>query len=355
MKRIGFLDGLRGLAIILVLLYHAYYRWASIVPYKDSFSDYFFIRYGYLGVELFFLISGFVILMSLEKSSGFFSFFYKRWRRLFPAMLIATILIYFTAFFLYERPFGIPKLNSIIPGLTFVSPIWIKKLTGIVITPLEGAFWSLYVEVVFYLVFGLIYFFLGKKKAVLGIFLMYLLSIIAKEFHLDFLTQISNGFFLKYFCWFAAGSLAYLYFIDKERKYLLFAFLICLLEIFQYRYDIKLLLFYIFILSVFFLPICFEKIRIIFNNQIILFFGFISYPFYLIHENAMIAMICKQSKMITIPYILLPVLPVIILVLISYLIAKILEPSILKMIIQIEKKISKGFFLKVSEIKKIKN
>lgn len=338
MKRIEFLDGLRGLAILLVVLYHAYYRWPSIVPYGNSFSDYFFIKYSYLGVQLFFLISGFVILMSLEKSSNFFGFLYKRWLRLFPAMLIATILIYVTAAFLYERPSGIPELNSTIPGLLFLSPRWIKNMIGINIVPLEGTFWSLYVEVLFYFIFGIFYFIAGKKKAIAAIFLLYLLSIVGKQTHLNLLIKVSDFFFLKYFCWFASGSLAYLYFTDKKYKYLFFAILICLLEVLRYSYNLKLVLFYIFILFVFFMPICFEKMRLLFTNRVFLFFGLISYPFYLIHENALISLICKESKIIDIPYVLLPILPVIILMAISYFIVKIGEPFIRSLITRIDSK-----------------
>ncbi len=99
MNRINFLDGFRGLAILLVLLFHAYARWSSVVPYGDEFSMFPVFSYGYLGVNLFFLISGFVILMTLEKSKDFFQFLRKRWHRLFPAMLISTIFIFFIAQF----------------------------------------------------------------------------------------------------------------------------------------------------------------------------------------------------------------------------------------------------------------
>jgi len=55
---------------------------------SHEFSCY---KFGFFGVQLFFMISGFVILMSLEKTEGFFHFIYKRWIRLFPALLIASL------------------------------------------------------------------------------------------------------------------------------------------------------------------------------------------------------------------------------------------------------------------------
>lgn len=335
MKRIEFLDGLRGVAILLVVCYHAFSRWPLIIPYGNSYGDFSFFKYGYLGVQLFFLISGFVILMSLEKNKNFLVFIYKRWLRLFPAMLVATILIYLTARFLYERPAGLPNIKSVLPGLIFIEPRWIRTITGLAIPSLEGAFWSLYVEFEFYFIFGLSFFLLGKEKAIALIFSMFLLFLIGSEFNINILNSISDYFSFGYFGWFASGSLAYLYFIYKEKKYLYFSILAGLFEIYQYRNDSKLLLVSIFILSIFFIPIYFKRTRVLLSNRVIVFFGLISYPLYLIHENAMIAMICKISKVIDIPYILLPIISIIILVVISYFIVKILEPLIRKVIIQI--------------------
>ena len=334
MKRIEFLDGLRGVAIIMVILFHAYTRWPKIVPYGNSYSNIYFFKYGYLGVQLFFLISGFVILMSLEKSRKFSTFIYKRWLRLFPAMLIATILVYLTSSFFHERPGGIPSIKSIIPGLFFIEPDWIKIITGIKIKPLEGAFWSLFVEFKFYVVFGILYFLFGKIKAIIAITSMYILSFLGTIFHFHHINILSEFFSFTYFGWFASGSLAYIYFTDKQIKYLYFSIIASLLEICQYYHDSKLLLFSIFILLLFFVPIYFEKTRFILQNPMILFFGFISYPFYLIHENAMISLICKVSKIFEIPDILLPLLPIILLLFISYLIIKTIEPFVLNIIIK---------------------
>jgi hypothetical protein len=343
MKRIDFLDGLRGVAIILVIGFHAFSRWTAILPYGNAYRDIVIFKYGYLGVNLFFLISGFVILMSLEKNKSFFLFIYKRWLRLFPGMLIATTFIYLTADFFYERPAGIPNIYSIIPGLTFIEPNWIEKITGKHIISLEGAFWSIWVEVKFYFIFGLSYFLLGNKKATIAIFLMYLLYRLGNTFNVNCFAFLSDIFSFKYFAWFASGSLAYLYFVSKNNKYLYQSVVVSLIEIYQYRQDSKLLLFCFFIMLVFFTPIYFEKTRFLFTNSVLLLFGFISYPLYLIHQNTMIALICKFSKIIDIPYVLLPVLSLIFLVFISYFFAKTLEPFVRKMITQIITYANNGF------------
>lgn len=335
-KRIEFLDGLRGLAILLVICFHTFSRYPKIVPYGNLYGNFPLFKYGFLGVQLFFLISGFVILMSLEKRTSFFDFIYKRWLRLFPAMLVATIFIFCTAKFLHERPGGLPKINSVLPGLFFIEPSWIKIITGISINPLEGSFWSLFVEFKFYFIFGVSYFILGREKSIIAIFLMYLLSLyfIKGKLNIQFLNSIADFFSFRYFCWFASGSLAYLYFISQRNRYLFFSILINLIEVYKSRSDLKLILFYIFILLVFYLPIYFEKIRFLLSNRMFLFFGFVSYPLYLIHENAMISLICKISKVFQLPHILQPIIPILLLIFMSYFISKTLEPFISKMIIR---------------------
>ena len=88
-KRVKHLDGLRGLAIIAVFGFHLFAE-----DPKSVFLSKIFIH-GDLGVNLFFLISGFVIFMSLNKSLNFLTFIKKRYFRLFPSMLFASLLYFF--------------------------------------------------------------------------------------------------------------------------------------------------------------------------------------------------------------------------------------------------------------------
>jgi peptidoglycan/LPS O-acetylase OafA/YrhL len=338
MNRINFLDGFRGLAILMVVFYHTFSRWTSLVPYKDEFANFPLFNKGWLGVQLFFLISGFVILMTLEKNKNFIQFIYKRWLRLFPAMLISTIFIFSTLYLLPERPFGISNLSSVIPGLIFTEPSWIKIVTHNDVGVLEGTFWSLFVEVKYYFIFGILYYIFGKYKAILGVFVFYLIwlgSVVFKGFvDIRLLNLITENFSFKYFGWFTTGSLTYLYYVSKQNKYLICSFITGFTSIFS----ISLLSFdtviaIIIILLIFIATVYFDNLKKIFANKLFLFFGFISYPLYLIHENALIALIIKTQKQFHfIPNIALPIIPLAILVFIAYLIAKVLEPEIHKLI-----------------------
>lgn len=90
--RIEYLDGLRGIAIIAVVMFHGYVAFPDTLPFGDRFAV-IPLRLGWQGVQLFFLISGFVILMSLEACNDVASFVARRWLRLFPAMLICSCFI----------------------------------------------------------------------------------------------------------------------------------------------------------------------------------------------------------------------------------------------------------------------
>jgi peptidoglycan/LPS O-acetylase OafA/YrhL len=329
MKRIGFLDGLRGVAIIIAILYHAYTRWGAFVPYGNEYAYTFY--FGQVGIHLFLLISGFVILMSLENSKDVFSFMYKRWLRLFPAMLVATILIFCTAHFFYERPKGIPALSAIVPGLLFIEPEWLKTVSGIPFNALEGSFWSLFVEVKFYVAFGILYFALGRTKAIAGICVLFFLSLLPLVINYPVLEKLLETLSLRQFAWFAGGAFAYLFFVHKQKRYLLLCFAVCSCELWRTFYaDPYVIIASYCAITLFLLPVYFENFRAVLSSKFLLFFGFISYPLYLIHENAMIAMIIKFDRVFggKIPHVILPLIAISVLSVIAYVIAKYLEPLV---------------------------
>ena len=78
------LDGLRALAVVGVMLYHADHRW---------------LTGGFLGVEVFFVISGYLITMLLvgeyevAGSIDLRSFWKRRFRRLLPALYVMLAML----------------------------------------------------------------------------------------------------------------------------------------------------------------------------------------------------------------------------------------------------------------------
>ena len=105
------LDFLKGLAIIVVVLYHA-----SI------------IQSGYLGVDLFFVINGFLIIPSLcrniANSKGmiyYFTFLKKRLIRLWPLIILATIVCFLVGYFVGMLPDDFENLNETIVASNLMS------------------------------------------------------------------------------------------------------------------------------------------------------------------------------------------------------------------------------------------
>lgn len=88
-SRLRTLDGLRGLAALSVLLFH--YTVAFPRFFQDALPALFSFEIGAYGVHLFFVISGFVILMSLERSQGR-GFIRSRFLRLYPVFWASLLL-----------------------------------------------------------------------------------------------------------------------------------------------------------------------------------------------------------------------------------------------------------------------
>ncbi|MEM8619732.1 MAG: acyltransferase family protein [Actinomycetota bacterium] len=144
------LDGMRALAVVAVMVYHANSSW---------------LKGGFLGVEVFFVISGYLITLLLvaekERSDtvDMKQFWIRRARRLLPALfLMITLLTIWTA--LFERD-ALGKLRGDVVAAFFYVSNWYQIFTGAGYTapndfaPLRHL-WSLAVEEQFYLVWPLV-------------------------------------------------------------------------------------------------------------------------------------------------------------------------------------------------------
>ncbi|WP_312192479.1 acyltransferase, partial [Sphingobacterium sp.] len=119
------LDGLRGVAAIIVVAYHLFEANAENVMYQ-------YINHGYLAVDFFFLLSGFVISYAYDdrwSSMTTGNFFAKRIERLQP-MVILGMLIGALLFYLGDSAF-FPEIHNI--------PLWqvlAVMLIGFTLIPL---------------------------------------------------------------------------------------------------------------------------------------------------------------------------------------------------------------------------
>lgn len=344
MDRVKYLDGHRGLAILLVVFYHAYIRWSELLPFTEQYKANFLLSHGYLGVQLFFLISGYVILLSLEKSSHFSIFIYKRWLRLFPCMLACSAIVFMTADFFPHRPLGSPELVSLIPGLLFIDPKWFETIFPINMPILEGAFWSLYVEFKFYIFAGLVFFWRGSKALVISLIICFISSIIINYLSITFNYRIFSYLDLLvtrlsfvHFGWFGAGCSFYLYSKTKKAKWFYLALIICFGSSFYLKNQTIGEIICAFGVSVFFaFSLRNTLIQCLLSTKFLLFFGMISYPLYLMHENMMVSMIISLYKIAPmVPSIFLPAIPILVISCLAFIIASYVESPLKHQIIEI--------------------
>jgi peptidoglycan/LPS O-acetylase OafA/YrhL len=143
--RLGSLDALRGIAALSVMLLHFttdFHR-----DFRPTHISSVAWGYGAYGVHLFFLISGFVILMTAEKSARPYDFFVSRFSRLYPPYWAAII---FTTVLLIIMPtIGAPEA----PHLLRRAAVDLTMFQGWVsVGSVDSVYWTLQVEMSFYLV-----------------------------------------------------------------------------------------------------------------------------------------------------------------------------------------------------------
>ncbi len=142
--RFNEIDFLRGIACLAVLVFHYFSRapragWMQGVDYP---AIELMARYGYLGVHLFFVISGFVILMSAHDATPR-AFVASRVARLYPTLWVGATLTAGTAWLLGEGQFMVSMRDWLI-NLTMLAH-WFDA------PYVDGAYWSLGYELHFYI------------------------------------------------------------------------------------------------------------------------------------------------------------------------------------------------------------
>ena len=321
------IDGLRAIAIIPVILFHLGY-----------------LSNGYLGVDVFFVISGYLItgLIYNEVEENKFSipkFYERRIRRIFPLVLFTT-LIAFILGLIFMLPDDLENLSQSVFASNFSANNILMQITSADYWAVKNDYkplmhtWSLGIEEQFYLLYPMIFFFLkgDKKKFILP--LLIFLTILSLTAFFNSTNISSKFYFLQYrFFELSIGGICAIYFSKRngfinssKSHYILYFLLSVLVSLLFFNSiksnDIKVLTTTILTSGILVLGgLHFENnslYRVLISNRVFTGIGKISFSLYMWHQIVFAFSRYFLVEEITLNYAIALCIIVILLSIISY-------------------------------------
>lgn len=283
------LMSLRGISCLLVVIYHYF----NLVSYHSG-GEPLIINLGMVGVCIFFSISGYLIPFSLERY-GFIKFLLKRTLRIFPTAITALfIIIIFYVLFDQEslKNFSVSSiiLNFLLLAEMTKGPFF------------DGVYWTLTYELLFYVYLALFYFMTRSILLYLILNTLFLFSL--KAYFNIYSISVSHEFLVasmySFGCFFNIGLLLFILNKNKNNKMaILFLLANLFLALYSFRQFGSITVFTLFIFELYLIKIIilpdlnniFYKLNLLGANfrdginKLFIFFGTISFPFYLIHNQ----------------------------------------------------------------------
>jgi len=284
-SRIEVLDSLRAVAALAVLVFHT-------TAYQFNFGRY--------GVQLFFIISGFVIFKTVESTKTTGEFIIKRFFRLYPAYWVAIIITTIVVN-LYSTSKHV-SIKEFLVNLTMLQEHF--KVENI-----DWSYWSLTPELFFYFYMAVLIFFKAVKY-IYPVCVVWLIVILCNYFF-----KIEQHFIwikflnIRHGQLFIAGIMFYRIFsregsILKNYALILVTFVTSLL-VYTPQYGFKDMIIII--------TLCYSVFLLFINGRLnflkwrpLVFIGAISYPLYLIHQR--IALTIQENYNYTANYFLVALL-----------------------------------------------
>jgi len=279
--RFNKIDFLRAVAIISVIGYHYY---------PDI------VQSGFLGVDLFIFISGFLItnkleLLSVEKNK--IIFINQRLKKILPGLVFTIFFVIFLFFTIFSKHEFDKLIKHAIASIAFIQNTNLNNELGYFNnesnTKPFNHLWSLAIEVQFYLVYFLVYLLkINKIKFILS------LGLISLLFNIYFLINSKDIYFLFHsrFWEFSIGTLTY-YLVNKfkfkflyNNNSLLDFLIISLIIYFQFSlnsFEINPNIPSFLLAFLFILHISNSNENLIYHNKVIIYISSISYQLFLFH------------------------------------------------------------------------
>jgi len=164
------IEGLRGIAVLWVMVFHyvvvrdGKFADAFIVALKDWPVLDVFVRNGYLGVDLFFLITGFLLTLPWFRHADaglpaphWRAFYARRARRILPAYYVQLVFLFFVVvpillpkIWMQSTAYVVGNIGAHATFLHYTNPLTSASMT------VNGALWTLAIEMQYYLLLPLI-------------------------------------------------------------------------------------------------------------------------------------------------------------------------------------------------------
>lgn len=199
---------LRGVSALFVVLYH------FVLGIPDYFTQWSFIsnvsKHGYIGLYLFFFISGVVIPYSMYRANYTWKFFpafmLKRFFRLEPLYWVNILFVILLAYSIYWATKDVSRIEMINLENVIYNTLHISGLLSL--DWLNVVYWTLSIEIQYYLVIAIGYYFLISENVVIRIVYIGLLSSVG-------LLVTHHDVYFTYASIFGLGNLVFLFLIDK--------------------------------------------------------------------------------------------------------------------------------------------
>lgn len=267
--RLREMDALRGLAALAVVFYHYSYFIQFMVP--GAALPVLQVRWGDDGVKLFFAISAFAMLATIERTPTAWAFAQARARRLLPEYWLAMLLTGMVVWL-----FG-PARLAVTPAEWLANLPLMQKLTGVPMV--DGVYWTLNVEVIFYALIALAWA-TGALRSIDRLVLAWLAVrlvcwLLPTPVWLQFLLLTDHA------VWFSVGMIAYPVWRGTARweDQRLLAAAILGVEAITAGFHATLLI--VGMMALFF-AIAMGRVGAL-RHPVLLWLGAISYPLYLVH------------------------------------------------------------------------
>jgi peptidoglycan/LPS O-acetylase OafA/YrhL len=201
-RRLVEVDALRGVAAMAVVGYHFTTRYLEL--YGTGATPSVSLPHGHFGVNLFFIISGFVIFMTLARTRQPMDFVVSRLSRLFPAYWVAVALT-----FAVTTIWGLAG-KEVTPLQALANLTMIHGLAGV--PHVDGVYWTLEVELLFYA--GMLALFMTRSLHRVHVALVVLIGLklvyhVAATYGVTLSWTVSRLLILNFIPWFALGICVY--------------------------------------------------------------------------------------------------------------------------------------------------